>query len=291
MFALIMNIFKAGVLERKAPKLRMMIDKIEENENYIRFNNIASLIFTMVEISKDFILAFTILIMTGGPSALLSFPTKFTSTIVLCLLVTIFLPLAFSTLGLAMDDPEVILKPYKISNRFNRFTIQAFVFIFSILNPILMVNSKNENDRKLKKESGEQLLARFEDGARIKAQYVKYLKTELGLETFYQLPLQIILLLVASTLTKTNGGLEALFNKSEFLGMSANTVLTISTFWSFKTCFMLHRKQIKTDKEYLPITSQVFVILWGLFASAKRVIAIVAVFIPSLGLFNILHHC
>merc|ERR1712155_308046 len=53
---------------------------------------------------------------------------------------------------------------------------------------------------------------------------------------------------------------------------------------------MLHRKQIKTDKEFLPITSQVFVILWGLFASAKRIIAIVAVFIPSLGLFNILHH-
>ena len=38
------------------------------------------------------------------------------------------------------------------------------------------------------------------------------------------------------------------------------------------------------------MTSQAFVILWGLFASAKRVIAIVAVFIPSLGLFSILHH-
>ena len=59
---------------------------------------------------------------------------------------------------------------------------------------------------------------------------------------------------------------------------------------SFKTCVLLHRKQIKTDKEFLPMTSQAFVILWGLFASAKRVIAIVAVFIPSLGLFNILHH-
>ena len=59
---------------------------------------------------------------------------------------------------------------------------------------------------------------------------------------------------------------------------------------SYKTSVMLHRKQIKTDKEFLPITSQVCVLLWGLFASAKRVMAIVAVFIPSLGLFNVLHH-
>ena len=59
---------------------------------------------------------------------------------------------------------------------------------------------------------------------------------------------------------------------------------------SYKTSVMLHRKHIKTDKEFLPITSQVWVLLWGFFASAKRVMAIVAVFIPSLGLFNVLHH-
>lgn len=290
LFGMIMDIFKPGLIERKAPKLRKIIDKLEEMEVYIKLINMIALIFTMVEISKDFILAGTIVTMTGGLTAFFYFPTKFTSTIVLCLFATIFLPLIFSTLGLAMDDPEVILKPYKISNKFNRFTIQAFVFIFSILNPILMVNSKNENDRKLREESGENLLARLQDGARIKTQYVKYLKTELGLETFYQLPLQLILLLVARTLTKTNGGLEAVFSKAEYLGMSADTILGISIVWSFKTCVMLHRKQIKTDKEFLPITSQVFVFLWGLFASAKRVIAILSLFIPSLGLFNILHH-
>ena len=281
LFKMIMEYLKPGIIERKTPRLRQMIDKIEENENMIRIRNICSLIFTMVEISKSYILAGAILTMTGGLGALFYFPTKFTSTIVLCLLVTIFVPLIFSSLALAMEDPEVILKPYKISNRFSRVTIQAFVLIFSTFNPILLANSKNYNSRKLKRESGEKLLARLEDGARIKNQYVKYLKTGLGLETFYQLPLQLILLLVARTLTKTNGGLEVLFAKA---------IITISIIWGFTTCIRLHCKQIKTDKEYMPITSQVFVFLWGLFASVKRVIAIVAVFIPSLGLFSILHH-
>ena len=80
----------------------------------------------------------------------------------------------------------------------------------------------------MRKESGEKLLARLQDGARIRKQYAKYLKTELGLETFYQLPIQIILLLVARTSTKTKGGLEAVFTKAEFLGLPADTVLTIS---------------------------------------------------------------
>ena len=116
------------------------------------------------------------------------------------------------------------------------------------------------------------------------------MKTELGLETLYQLPIQIILLLVARTTTKTNGGLEAVFSKSEFLGISADTVLIIYIIWSFKSCVILHHRQTKSAKVYLPITSQVFVFLCGLFASSARVIAIVSVFIPSLGLFNILHH-
>lgn len=140
-------------------------------------------------------------------------------------------------------------------------------------------------------ESGGKLLRRLQDGAQITGQYVKYLKTELGLETFYQLPLQIILLLLARTLTKTTGGLEVVFlAHSEFLMMSADSVLLISTLWSFKTCVILHVKQIKYDKAYLPVTSKIFVFFWGLFATTKRVMAIIGMFIPSMGLFSLLHH-
>ena len=52
------------------------------------------------------------------------------------------------------------------------------ICIFPFLNPIRLVNSKNENDQQLRKESGEKLLDRLEDGALFKKEYVKYLKTE-----------------------------------------------------------------------------------------------------------------
>lgn len=288
LFGMIMEIYRPGYLSKRLPAVATTMARLRGNENVRTALNRSGLISSIMEISKDFILAGTMLAMIGGPQALTSM--TFTSTTVLCLLMTIFIPLIFSTLGLAMEDPEVILKPYKISKKLNRVAAQALVIIFSIFNPILLLNSQNENERKLRKESGEKLLARLQEGARIKKQYVKYLKTELGLETFYQLPLQLILLFAARTLTKTNGGLEAVFGQSEFLGLSADTFLIISTLVSFKTCVLLHWKQIKTDKEYLPGLSQVFVLLWGLFASVKRVMAIVAVFIPSLGLFNVLHH-
>ena len=120
-----MDVYQPGIIERKLPKLKEILVKIEENEQYIRAMSLLALIFTMIEISKDYILVGTILQMIGGFKAPFLFPTKFTSTIVFCLFVTLVVPLIFSTLGLALDDPEVILKPYKISNRFNRFTIEV----------------------------------------------------------------------------------------------------------------------------------------------------------------------
>ena len=156
--------------------------------------------------------------------------------------------------------------------------------------PFPRISSKHQNDKKLRKETGTKLLRRLQDGARITAEYVKYLKTELGLETFYQLPLQLILLLLARTLTKTTGGLEVVFGHPEFLMMSADSVLLISTLWSFKTCVTLHMKQINSDKVYLRVTSKIFVFFWGLFATTKRVMAIIGMFIPSMGLFSLLHH-
>ena len=290
LFGMIMDIHKPSFVYRKVKTLKKISERVEENEYLTGFLNVLSLVFTMMEILKDVTLVGTLVASLGGPQALFYYPEKFNSAIVFCLLVSILVPLIFSTLGFATEDPEVILKPYNITRKIKRSTLQAFVCLLSFLNPILLVNSKNENHRKMQKEKGAKLLRSLQEGARIKKQYVKYLKTELGLEMFYQLPTQILLLLVARTLTKTNGGLEAVFKKKEFLGMSADSLLVISTIWSFTTCVLLHRKQIKTDKEYLPKTSEVFVLLWGLFASAKRVMAIIAVFIPSLGLFSVLQH-
>ena len=109
---------------------------------------------------------------------------------------------------------------------------------------------------------------------------------------FYQVPLQILLLLVAVSNTSTTGGLEAFFKQSSFMGimMDSRAVLALSVSWSLRTCMALHLKSITAEKGFIKITSKIAVFLWAMFATLRRVLAIVAYFIPSLGLFGILHH-
>ena len=56
-----------------------------------------------VDILKDTYLLMTILVVIGGPSALILFPTKMTSVVVYCLFVSIVLPMFVSSVDLALD--------------------------------------------------------------------------------------------------------------------------------------------------------------------------------------------
>ena len=105
------------------------------------------------------------------------------------------------------------------------------------------------------------------------------------------MPLQIVLLLLATSETATTGGLEAVFKQSSFMGipMDPKIVLALSVSWSLRTCMALHLKSVATEKGFIKITSKFFVFLWGAFAVMRRVLAIVAYYIPCLGLFSILY--
>ena len=103
---------------------------------------------------------------------------------------------------------------------------------------------------------------------------------------------QIIFLVYAKTGSRTTGGLETVFDQDTFMGLQMDPVLVlgISIAITLKSCFTLHLKAIKTEKHYLPFFSSVFILLLGLFASLRRILAIVCWFIPSLGLFSTLYH-
>ena len=116
-----------------------------------------------------------------------------------------------------------------------------------------------------------------------------------GLEVFYQVAGQIILLLFAKTSTSTTGGLQEVFNqedeKMDRLGINNPiVVLAISIAITLKSCITLHLKTIKTEKQFVPFTSTFFILLWGFFSSLRRIISMVCFFIPSLGLFSCLYH-
>ena len=103
---------------------------------------------------------------------------------------------------------------------------------------------------------------------------------------------QIILLIYAKTGSRTTGGLETVFDQDTFMGLQMDPVLVlgISIAITLKSCFTLHLRAIKTEKHYMPLYSSFFILFLGLFASFRRILAIVCWFIPSLGLFSTLYH-
>ena len=72
--------------------------------------------------------------------------------------------------------------------------------------------------------------------------------------------------------------------------MDPSVVLGLSIAITLKSCFNLHYKGIKTEKQFVPFTSAFFILLWGIFSSLRRIISMVCYFIPSLGLFSMLYH-
>ena len=109
------------------------------------------------------------------------------------------------------------------------------------------------------------------------------------MEVFVQVTVQILILLLSRTSTATTGGLESVFNQKTF-GMEPETVLVLSITWSIFSCVRTHTKIVSLDKGFCGITSKIFIFLWGSFATLRRVLSLIVLFVPSMGLFSILHY-
>ena len=113
-----------------------------------------------------------------------------------------------------------------------------------------------------------------------------------GIEVFYQISLQIVLLLLTQTQTATVGGFETFFQQDSMfrIEMNPTTIIIISVIWSLKTSILLHVKILSMEKGFFGFKAKIAAFLWGLVASVRRVLGIVAFFIPCLGLMNLLWH-
>ena len=109
------------------------------------------------------------------------------------------------------------------------------------------------------------------------------------MEVYVQVTVQVLIILLANTETPTTGGLESIFNQKLF-GINPYTLLILSTSWSLVSCVRMHTNIISQKKGISPITTKLFIFFWGVFAILRRILSIIALFLPSLGLFSILHH-
>ena len=103
-----------------------------------------------------------------------------------------------------------------------------------------------------------------------------------------QVTISILLLLLNRTNTPTTGGLEAIFDQGKT--WSATSILALSVTWSIFSTIKTHTNLTILEKGFCPTTSKLVVLSWATFATLRRILSLVAVFIPSLGLYSILYH-
>ena len=107
-----------------------------------------------------------------------------------------------------------------------------------------------------------------------------------GLEVVIQVTIQILVLLLNRTDTPTTGGLETIFDE----GNATTHVLVLSILWSIFTSIKMQVKFTILEMGYCPTTSKLVVLAWATFATLRRILSLVTLFIPSMGLFSLLHH-
>ena len=302
-----------AIIEAKYPGL---VSKIVEGVPYlvpfldkmIEYKRLTTLIhiikrlvkieLTFLDVFKDLALAITCMIVVGGPIVVLEFFTNFSSFMVFIFFATVILPQFLANLYLAVNNPQMIFLEIDKSLSILKLLFTAFAnFIFSLASPILVINccerTKEELSRAAERNLQDQTSQLLKIYRRYEIQRSNSLKIELGLETYYQVIAQIVVLLLAKTKTPTTRGLEAIFDqKSRIFGceVNAETILALSIAISLKSCILAQLSSMMGEKVFFPFTSKIIAFLWSFFGALKRVLSVTMFFAPSLGLFSTLYH-
>ena len=271
-----------GIIRTYCPGVEKLEEKIEKT-SWTRWllHKVKVVALIYLDLVKDTYLGTTILILSGV-SALIYFTRSLSSVVVFCIFGSILIPMALSSLILARRSLDMSQKPV-----WRKVFIYAKVILLSPIQPLILINAydHNKTSRKDLIKTGQyhKALMLIKEGEKIKNDYVKYIRMDLGLETFYQLKGQILLVLLAITETATTKGLKKMFEKT-------NVFLYISIFWSVKTLWFVHLKSVTVEKPFCPIKAKALVFLWGVFSSIKRILVVVMFFVPGFGLFSLLYH-
>ena len=279
-------------------KILTLRPPLNRRENYRKFMyhsaKLGGLLGHYTDLVKDTLLFITILNINGGVKPLLEFPTKFTSIIVIFLWSSIMLPLLISSIHLAKNNYQMIYSGCNLSimTKTKSFLLKVGVVLLSVFNPIILLYSFENLKEKTRLEAKKMNILSLSVNSFqiIKYQFVEFLSIDLTLECVYELFGQTILFFLSNSETLTTGGLNEFFRRDTIFGLPIEVVLTFSIIWSLKILILLHMKTISTEKGFLPFTSKFSIFLWGTVATSKRISSMVAFFIPSLGLFNILYH-
>ena len=103
---------------------------------------VANISAIYVDLLKDLYLAVLILVIVGGVTSILTFPTKLTSVVVMATFTSVFGPLLLSNLVLAINRLEESKEDLSLQGK---LWICVKTVTLSLVNPILIINEKGEH--------------------------------------------------------------------------------------------------------------------------------------------------
>ena len=193
-----------GFVRRKVEWLEIILDKLEKwRWSYWLLNKINTICSIYIDICKDTFIMVCILIIIGGPTSLYYFPTKLTSVVVYCFMVTIILPLVCSSLL----DTQRQLKRRPHLPYWRRVLAYCYGLLFSPVRPLLLAGEYEENkaQRKalIKFNNRKQIVLNLnKEGRKLRVAYSEFIRVDLGLEVMFQLSGQVMYKVFISKFTK-----------------------------------------------------------------------------------------
>ena len=195
-----------GCSENNFPAVLELLGKLDPYKKQISFiKRIWQITSYIVDLYKDIFILVTMITMAGGPQAVLMFPTKFSSVVIICSATTIIVPLMISCIHLAINNPGIVFNSYGRSSQLKTFAMRIGVILLSVLNPILIINayeSISEKTRKMAKSRDPNLLSTLQKCRIVRRQHADFVRIELSLETFYQV-FSTLLLVINITILRS----------------------------------------------------------------------------------------
>ena len=165
--------------------ITMLQDKITKSnmldEIISTLNTIRTIVSYFFDFFKDSYLALYLLVICGGPKAVLEYFSNFTSVIILSLVATIVIPISISSAYIALKNPSLIFNlgddtELKMKNR-------ILTIVSGPLIPVFILHSLQTMKRKLKlqvKGGDGNIIELLRDLRKIKALHAVVLRIELG---------------------------------------------------------------------------------------------------------------
>ena len=148
-------------------------------------NTIRKILSNSLDLFKDSYLAIYLLVIIGGPMAIIEFISNFTSVIILSLIATILVPIIASSAYIALKSPDLVfsfIEEITMMNLKKRTAAMACVVCGPLI-PVFVIHSLGttlQDAKRFSKQGGENAVVLFQKVRKISSLLASTFRIELG---------------------------------------------------------------------------------------------------------------